>query len=156
MILQGTLLFAWDVGIRDAMFECDWKIVVDAILGSHSPLVNINNVIEGIQLKRQDFRSTQISHVKRQSKSSTHILAQIAKNINNYVVWIEENLYIIESILAQNVLFYQILNESCHLLFFIKKKKKKGKKILKESNNTKNTILQGRTMFIVENTHLTL
>ena len=116
--------------------------------------MNINNAIEGIQLKRQDFRSTQISHMKRQSNRSAHILAQFAKNINNYVVWIEENLYIIESILAQNVLFYQILNESCHLLFFIKKKK--GKKILKESNNTKNTILQGRTMFIVENTHLTL
>ena len=65
MILQGTLLFAWDVGIRDVMFECDSKIVVDVVLGSHSPLVNINNVIEGIQLKRQDFRSVQISHVKR-------------------------------------------------------------------------------------------
>ena len=41
-------------------------------------------------------------------------------------------------------------------IFFFLLKKKKGKKILKESNNTKNTILQGRTMFIVENTHLTL
>ena len=125
MILQGTLLFAWDVGIRDAMFECDSKIVVDVVLGSHSPLVNINNVIEGIQLKRQDFRSVQISHVKRQSNRLAHILVQFAKGINNYVAWIEENLYIIESILAQNVLFYLLLNESCYL---IKKKKKKVKK----------------------------
>ena len=64
MILQVTLLFAWAVGIRDAMFECDSKIIVDAVLGSHSPPVNINNVMEGIQLNLQDFRSAQISHVK--------------------------------------------------------------------------------------------
>ena len=55
MILQGKLLFALDVGIRDAMFECDSKIIVDVVLGSHSTSVNIKNVIEGIQLKSRDF-----------------------------------------------------------------------------------------------------
>lgn len=65
MILQGKLLFSWDVGICDAMFECDSKIVVDVVLGSHSPLLNIKSVIEGIQLKLGDFRSAQISNVKR-------------------------------------------------------------------------------------------
>ena len=53
--LEEGVSFAWDVGIRDALFKCDSKIVIDAVLGNHSPLVTIENIIEGIHLRLQDF-----------------------------------------------------------------------------------------------------
>lgn len=52
----------------------------------------------------QVFRLVQVSHIKREGNRPTHILAQFAKGIDNYVTWIKENLNIIESVVAQDVL----------------------------------------------------
>ena len=35
--LEETVDFIWDIGIRDVHFECDSKIIVDAVLGVSSP-----------------------------------------------------------------------------------------------------------------------
>ena len=52
-----------------------------------------------------DFRNTKIVYVRKQGNRRTHLLAQYAKNIDSYVIWIEENPLIIESALIQDVLF---------------------------------------------------
>ncbi|XP_065623781.1 uncharacterized protein LOC136065048 [Quercus suber] len=98
--LEEAVDFAWDVGIRDAHFECDSKMVVDAVLGVSCSQASIYNIITGIGQKVQAFRSFQFSNVKRIGNRPAHILAQHAKNTDKYVTWIEEN-----PILAQDVLF---------------------------------------------------
>ena len=50
-----------------------------------------------------DFHFVQISHVKRARNKPTHILAQYAKGLDSYVVWIKKNAVIIEQALAHNV-----------------------------------------------------
>ena len=102
--LEEVVDFTWDVGIRDVHFECDSKMIVDAMLGVSCPQASIYNIIAGIGQKVQALRSFQFSHVKRTGNQPAHILAQHAKNIGNYVTWIEENPDFIESTLAQDVL----------------------------------------------------
>ena len=46
--LEEGVSFAWDVGIHDALSKCDSKMVIDAVLGNHSPLLTIENIKEGI------------------------------------------------------------------------------------------------------------
>ena len=102
--LEEAVDFAWDVGIRDAHFECDSKMIVDAVLCTICPQASIYNIITGIGQKVQAFRSFQFSQIKRTGNRPAHILAQHAKNIDNYVTWIEENPDFIESALAQDIL----------------------------------------------------
>ena len=40
-------------------------IVIDALMGSSDPLVVIAIIIERTQQKLQDFKSVQLSHIKR-------------------------------------------------------------------------------------------
>ena len=46
--LEEALDFAWDIGIRDVHFECDSKLIVDAVFGDSSPQVSIYNIIASI------------------------------------------------------------------------------------------------------------
>ena len=73
--------FAWDTGIRDVVVESDSKIVVDTLLGLCTPPMVVLNVLTGIAYKLQDFRSIQVSHVKRQANKLAHLLAKFAKKI---------------------------------------------------------------------------
>ena len=94
------------MGIQEVIVKCDSQIVVDALNGvSEPPPTAISNIIEGICHKFQEFRQVQISHVRRQGNRSAYFLTQYAKNVVSYVIWIEENPRMIESNLAQGVLF---------------------------------------------------
>lgn len=66
--------------------------------------MTISNIVFGICHKLQAFRSVQVSHVRRESNKPAHILTQYAKGLNSFVAWVEEDLVVIESTLAQNVL----------------------------------------------------
>ncbi|KAK9998457.1 hypothetical protein SO802_018060 [Lithocarpus litseifolius] len=87
-VMKIRVSFAWDIGIRDVIVESDSKTVVDTLLRLCTSLMVVSNVSTGIAYKFQDFRSVQVSHVKRQGNKSTHLLAKFAKeidNIDNYV-----------------------------------------------------------------------
>ena len=51
MAVKEGVLFAGDVGIGDAIFECDSKTVWDAINRLFEPPVTIANIVLGIQQK---------------------------------------------------------------------------------------------------------
>lgn len=48
MAMEEGVTFAWDVGVRDVVFEYDSKIVFDALNGFSEPPVSIANVIDRI------------------------------------------------------------------------------------------------------------
>ena len=62
--MEERVHFHWDAGIRDVV-ESDSMIVIDALMGSSNPLIVIVNIIERTRQKLQDFRSVQLSHIKR-------------------------------------------------------------------------------------------
>jgi len=47
MALEEGVLFPWDAGILDAMFECDSKIIFDAMIRVREPPVNVLNIVLG-------------------------------------------------------------------------------------------------------------
>ena len=49
--MEVGVFFAWDVGIRDVVFECDSKIVANALLGLCTPLVVVLNILVGVAHK---------------------------------------------------------------------------------------------------------
>ncbi|KAK9995634.1 hypothetical protein SO802_020320 [Lithocarpus litseifolius] len=73
--MEERVLFPWDMGIRDIVLESDSMIVIDALMGSSDPPVVITNIIERTRQKLQDFKSIQLSHVKRQGNRPVYVLA---------------------------------------------------------------------------------
>nr|XP_023920490.1 probable LRR receptor-like serine/threonine-protein kinase At1g05700 [Quercus suber] len=68
--------FAWDTNIRDVIVESDSKIVANTLLGLCTPPMVVSNVLTSIAYKFQDFRSIQVSHVKRQDNKLAYLLAK--------------------------------------------------------------------------------
>ena len=104
--MEEGVTFAWDVGIRDVIFEGDSKIVSDALMGLGSPPVAMSNILTRVSQSLQGFRSVKVSYVMRQGNRLEHILASYAKevlNSDNYVILIEENPTLIKWALSQDV-----------------------------------------------------
>ena len=59
MAVKEGVLFAWDVGIGDAIFECDSKTVWDAINRLFEPPVTIANIVLGIN---KSYRNSEWHH----------------------------------------------------------------------------------------------
>ena len=49
--LEERVLFAWDVVVRDVLFESDSKIVVNVLIRISEALVAIDNIIGGIKAR---------------------------------------------------------------------------------------------------------
>ena len=61
---EEGVLFVWDVGVREVVFESNSKIIIAALQEVDKPLTTICNIIEGIWQKLQDFKRVQVNHVK--------------------------------------------------------------------------------------------
>ena len=55
--MEEGVTFAWDVGIRDVIFEGDSKIVFGALMGLGSLPVDVSNILTGVSQRLHDFRS---------------------------------------------------------------------------------------------------
>ena len=88
--MEAGVSFARDVGIREVVFESDSLIICKALQGDGGAPSSIQNVLKGILELTTSLRSFSFSHVKRQGNVPTHLLAQFAKELENYVVWLEE------------------------------------------------------------------
>ena len=64
--MEEGILFAWDVGLQDVIFECDSELLFHALMGTATPSANISNMITACLSRIQDFRAAQFSHVRRQ------------------------------------------------------------------------------------------
>ena len=102
--LEEGVLFDWDIKVQDVVLKSDSKIVVDTLIGISEAPVAIDNIIGKISAKLQDFRCVEISHVKRNGNRLAHLLAQYAKYLDCYQIWIAEYPNMVESVLAHDVL----------------------------------------------------
>lgn len=67
-------------------------------------------------LRLQDFRSVQVLHVKQLGNKSVHVLAQYARDLYSYVIWVKENPVFLKLALAHGA-FYLSSYSSFHYIY---------------------------------------
>ena len=73
--LEIRVTFAEDVGLRDAAFEGDSQLVLNAVHGIGEAEVSVLNIIHGVLRKVQCFKTFDFLHTKRQGNALAHLLA---------------------------------------------------------------------------------
>ena len=73
--MDVAVLFAWDVGVQEVIFETNSHMIFTTLLGSTIPPATVIDVLESIQQKLHEFRRVKVQHVRRQGNKSTHALA---------------------------------------------------------------------------------
>ena len=100
--MEAAVLFARDLGIQDITFEGDSLQVYNFLARSTGVPLVVANVLEGIRFHLQFFRSFAFSHVKRAGNKPAHLLAQHAKFVSSYEVWVEETPSFLETVIASD------------------------------------------------------
>ena len=101
--MEAGVLFARDVGIREAVFEGDLLVICKALQGEGEAPSSTYNVLAVTLEQTSSFRNFYCSHVKRQGNVPAHLLAQYAKEVENYVVWLEECPSFLEHVCAHDM-----------------------------------------------------
>ena len=100
-IMEEGMQFAWDMGIRSAIFEGDLEVAFHSLLGSATPPTSISNIISGSLLQAQRFSDCKFSLVPWDGNKAAQGLAQYARNLSKFSFWIEETLFIIEHLVSR-------------------------------------------------------
>ena len=77
-------------------------MIYNALQGQVSLPSSVANVLTGIMNQASLFRQWKFSHTKQQGNVPAHVLAQHAKNVEDYVTWLEECPSMIEHVCAQD------------------------------------------------------
>ena len=103
--MEEAVTFAWDMGIRDCIFESDSLTVVNAMRRLTDPPSTIANNIAGSLSHLFKFRNVCFSHVPRSGNKAAHTLAQVARGVSGLHAWVEETPGCIENVVSQDVMF---------------------------------------------------
>ena len=103
--VDEAVSFARDIGLQDIIFETGSTIINNALTGTTIASVSIDNIVTNILHKLQDFRRSELMHVRRQGNKPAHTLARHAEGIDKFVTWIEQTPSFIESLVIQDALF---------------------------------------------------
>ena len=101
--IEAASIFAWEMGFKEVTFEMDSLILYRSLLGTSKPPSSIETIISSILSIVQNFKIFSFSPVKRQGNRPAHILAQFAKKIGDFQVWLEETPSLTESMCTQDV-----------------------------------------------------
>ena len=93
-----AVTFAWDLGIRDCIFESDALTIVNAMLRLTDPPSSTANNIAGSLSHLYKFCAVQFNHVPRSGNKVAHTLAQFARGSSVMHAWIEETPSCIEKL----------------------------------------------------------
>ena len=88
---------AKDIGLQEVTLESDYSVLIGALSDTSKVSISIENIITGIHNNLQHFRQHQMLHVKWQGNTPTHRLARHVKGLNNFIIWIEQTPFFIES-----------------------------------------------------------
>ena len=101
--MEAAVQFAWEMGFRDIVCETDSFGLYQMLVGiTEAPPVLILLFLAFLLLA-QNFRCISFGHVKRQGNRPAHSLAQFARQVGDFVVWLEETLSLIEHACIQDV-----------------------------------------------------
>ena len=107
--MEGGILLARDLGLRDIDLESDAQTVVMAFARTDLCPSSIQKVVEGVKLWLDSFNSWSAPHVHRQSNMPAHLMAREAINTHDCVIWVEDTPIVIANQIHMDV----ILLDSC-------------------------------------------
>ncbi|XP_075656037.1 uncharacterized protein LOC142626133 [Castanea sativa] len=90
MAAATALVFASELGVRQAILEGDSMAVIKALKEFEDTLSPSGLLLEDIRMFSQRFDTFLYSHTRREGNSVAHSLARYALSIPNFLVWIED------------------------------------------------------------------
>ena len=102
--LEAGIQFAKDLLIHDILLESDSLILINVLKELAPPPASVAAVMYGVLASLHDFRSVELSDVRRLGNRPAHLLAKHALGIADFSTWIEENPCFIEQALIYDVL----------------------------------------------------
>ena len=88
---------------REVYFETDSSTLKNILTGTSEAPASIETVTDSILAQMDKFCFVSFIHVKRDGNKPAHILAQFAKYVGDFVVWLEETPNLIEDACSQDV-----------------------------------------------------
>ena len=90
-------MFARELGLSQVVLEGDSSIVMSALNSSNPRLAPFGLLVQDTLNVTTGFSKLSYSHTKREGNSVAHNLAQLAANIPNCVIWMEDVPYYVLS-----------------------------------------------------------
>ena len=100
---ETAIHFAWEMGFREVFFETDLCTLKNILIGISMAPASIETITESILAQVDRFRFVSFTHVKRDGNRPAHILTQFAKQVGDFVVWLEETPNLIEDACSEDV-----------------------------------------------------
>ena len=88
--METVVQFVWEMGFREVYFETDSLTLRNILTGTSEAPASIETIMDSILAQMEKFRFVSFTHVKRDGNRPAHILAQFAKQVGDFVVWLEE------------------------------------------------------------------
>ena len=110
--MEEEITFAWDMGIRDCIFESDALTIVNAMLRLTNPPSSIANNIASSFSHLYQFHSIQFSHVPRSGNKVAHTLAQLARAFRICMLGLRKHWVVLRNWCPKMYYFCLILNKS--------------------------------------------
>ena len=82
--------FARELGLSQVVLEGDSSIVMSTLNSSYPGLAPFGLLVQGTLNVATGFSKLSYSHTKKEGNSVAHNLAQLAANIPNCVIWMED------------------------------------------------------------------
>ena len=101
--MEIAIHFVWEMGFREAYFETDSSTLKNILTGLSEDPASIETITDSIMAQLDNFRFVFFTHVKRDGNRPAHILAQFAKQVGDFVVWLEETPNLIDDACSQDV-----------------------------------------------------
>ena len=83
-------------------FETDSSTLKNILTGITEAPASIETITDNILAHLDNFRFVSFCHVKREGNGPAHILAQYAKHVGEFVVWLEETPNLTEDACSQD------------------------------------------------------
>ncbi|KAK9987686.1 hypothetical protein SO802_027925 [Lithocarpus litseifolius] len=89
---EEGIILARELGSSKVVVEGDAKPIMVALTESVSDITpsTIQKVEKGAEFRLQNFKAWKAQHVHRNCNTAAHVLARHARNVMDYIVWVED------------------------------------------------------------------